>query len=177
MTKGKNIRKDKAIELRINAGIRAKKVRIVGEGIEPRIVNIDEALYISEEAGLDLVEISPSADPPVCKIIDYSKFKFEQKKHMDRIRSNAKKKVVKEIKLGPKMAIGDFNTKLLMARNFLKQKKSVKLTMTFYGRLIRYRENGVELMDKFIKELSDIGEIEFPPKTEGKNYFTVINYL
>ncbi len=177
MTKGENIRKDKTVELRVNEEIRAKKVRIVGEGIEPRIVKIDEALDLSEEAGLDLVEISPNADPPVCKIMDYSKFKFEQKKHMDRIRSNAKKKIVKEVKLGPKMAIGDFNTKLLIVRNFLKQKKSVKLSMAFYGRLIRYKENGVELMNKFITELSDVGEMEFPPKTEGKNYFTLINYI
>lgn len=171
------MKNDKTNELRVNEEIVAKKVRIVGEGIEQRIVNIEDALNLSEEMGLDLVEISPNSDPPVCKIIDYSKFKFEQKKHREKIRLNAKKEIIKEVKLSPKMAIGDFNTKLLTTRKFLEQKKSVKLNMVFRGRNIRYKTEGVELMDNFIKKLSDIGVMEFKPKAEGRNYFTLIRHL
>lgn len=171
------MKNDKTNELRVNEEIVAKKVRIVGEGIEQRIVNIEDALNLSEEMGLDLVEISPNSDPPVCKIIDYSKFKFEQKKHREKIRLNAKKEIIKEVKLSPKMAIGDFNTKLLTTRKFLEQKKSVKLNMVFRGRNIRYKTEGVELMDNFIKKLSDVGVMEFKPKAEGRNYFTLIRHL
>ena len=124
---------------------------------------------------LDLVEISQNSDPPVCKIIDYSKYKYEQKKHREKIKANTREKIIKEIKLGPNMGEGDFNTKLKHAREFLKDKKSVKIFMQINGKFLRHKENGSILLNNFIEQLSDIGEKEYEIKTEGKKIYTVIN--
>ena len=166
---------NKTDERRINENIKSKTVRVVGENIESNIYTLKDALELAYSMSLDLVEISPNSNPPVCKIIDYSKYKYDQKKHKEKIKSNTKEKIVKEIKLGANISIGDFNTKLIQARKFLEEKKSTKICMSFHGKLIKYKESGNVLLNKFIDSLSDIGEKEFDIKTEGKKIYTVIS--
>ena len=167
--------KNKSDEKLINENIKAKKVRVVGEGIESDIYDIKDAIELARSMSADLVEIVPNTNPPVCKIIEYSKFKYEQKKQKDKIKSNTKEKIVKEIKLGANISIGDFNTKLSQARKFLEEKKSAKVSMAFYGKLMKYKESGSILLNKFIDSLLDIGEKEFELKTDGKKVYTVVN--
>lgn len=123
---------------------------------------------MAEEQGLDLVEISPKADPPVCKIIDYSKFKYEQKKKQKEIKAKAQKTVVKEIRFGPNTDDHDFNFKLNHAKNFLKEGAKVKAYVHFVGRTIVFKERGELLLLRFAQALEDIGKVEQMPKLEGK---------
>ena len=171
----KSVREEKKDLLRINSDITATKVRIVGEGIESKICSIEEALEIADSVGLDLVEILPNNDPPVCKVIDYSKYKYSQKRHQEKIKTNTKQKVVKEIKLGPNMGDHDFEFKLRHARNFLEEKNSLRIYIFFTGRMMKFKENGEMLIARFVEALNDIGTQEFEPKMEGKKLFTVIN--
>jgi translation initiation factor IF-3 len=125
-------------------------------------------LKIAQEQGLDLVEISPNADPPVCKVTDYSKFKYEQKKKQKEIKAKAIKVVVKEIRFGPNTDEHDFNFKLKHAINFLQEGAKVKATVFFPGRTIVYKERGEILLLKFAQGLEDHGKVEQMPKLEGK---------
>ncbi len=125
-------------------------------------------MKIAQEQGLDLVEISPNADPPVCKVTDYSKFKYEQKKKQKEIKAKAIKVVVKEIRFGPNTDEHDFNFKLKHAINFLQEGAKVKATVFFPGRTIVYKERGEILLLKFAQGLEDHGKVEQMPKLEGK---------
>lgn len=128
----------------------------------------DKAIRLAEDNGLDLVEISPSAVPPVCKVIDYAKFKYEQKKKQKEIKSNAAKTVVKEIRFGPNTDDHDFDFKLKHAINFLKEGAKVKAYVHFVGRTIVFKERGEMLLLKFAQALEEYGQVEQLPKMEGK---------
>jgi translation initiation factor IF-3 len=132
------------------------------------IYPVDKALQIARDMNLDLVEISPKADPPVCKVIDYSKFKYEQKKKQKEIKAKAQKTVVKEIRFGPNTDDHDFNFKLKHAENFLKEGAKVKAYVHFVGRTIVFKERGEILLLKFAQALEELGKVEQMPKLEGK---------
>jgi translation initiation factor IF-3 len=141
---------------------------VVGEGIEPGVYKIAEALRLAEKQELDLVEISPSAEPPVCKIIDYSKFKYEQKKKQKEIKSKAHKTIIKEIRLGPNTDEHDFNFKLKHATKFLQDGAKLKVSVNFVGRTIVFKERGEFLLLKFAQALEEYGKLEQLPKMEGR---------
>lgn len=132
------------------------------------IYDIQQAIRMAGEQDLDLVEISPKADPPVCKIIDYSKFKYEQKKKQKEIKAKAQKTVLKEIRFGPNTDDHDFNFKLNHAINFLKDGAKVKAYVHFVGRTIVFKERGEILLLKFAQQLEEYGKVEQLPKLEGK---------
>jgi len=143
-------------------------VRVVGENIEPGIYSLREALALAEQMELDLVEISPNADPPVCKLTDYGKFLYEQKKRQKELKANASKVVLKEIRFGPQTDEHDFNFKLNHARKFLAEGSKVKAYVFFRGRSIVYKEQGEELLLRFAQALEEEGKVEALPKLEGK---------
>lgn len=149
-------------------------MRLVGDNVKVDIYPLQEALRIAREQGLDLVEISPNADPPVCKVVDYSKFKYEQKKKQKEIKAKAIKVVVKEIRFGPNTEEHDFNFKLKHAINFLQEGAKVKATVFFPGRTIVYKERGEILLLKFAQALEEYGKVEQMPKLEGKRMSLVI---
>jgi len=163
-------------ELRVNKEIRAKQVRMIGnEGEQLGIIAIKDALAMAEEKELDLVEVSPSGDPPVCKLMDYGKFKYEQhKKERD---SKAKRKTleVKEVKLRPKIDDHDFQTKSKTAQRILTEGDKVKVTLMFRGREVVYTKLGEQLLEKLFEEVSSIALIERKPKLEGKNMIMILS--
>ncbi len=146
----------------------------MGENIETGIYQTREALSIANELGLDLVEISPTASPPVCKIMDYKKFLYEQKKKQKEIKAKTAKVVLKEIRLGPNIDDHDFNFKLKHAIKFLQDGAKVKVDVFFKGRSIIYKEKGEYVLLKFAQELEDYGKVERLPKLEGKRMIMVI---
>lgn len=152
----------------INERIKAPVVRVVGENVEGGIVSLKEALNMAEEIGLDLVEIAPTANPPVCRIIDYKKFLYEQKKKQKEIKANAAKIVVKEIRLGPNTDDHDFNFKLKHAIKFLEDGAKLKVFVFFKGRSIIYKEKGEVILLRFAQEIEEYGKVEQLPKLEGK---------
>lgn len=145
-------------------------MRVVGDFVEGgnAVLRTEKAIQLAEENDLDLVEISPNADPPVCKIIDYAKFKFEQKKKQKEIKANAAKVVLKEIRFGPNTDDHDFNFKLKHAVSFLKEGAKVKAYVHFVGRSIVFKERGEMLLLKFAQALEDVGIVEQMPRLEGK---------
>lgn len=167
-------RKQKEDLHQINERIKAPVVRVVGENITPGIYNIKEALMIAENLELDLVEISPTANPPVCKVIDYKKFLYELKKKQKEIKAKTAKIVVKEIRLGPQTDDHDFNFKLKHAQKFLQEGCKVKVEVFFRGRSIVYKEQGEIIMLKFAQELMDFGKVEKLPMLEGKRMIMII---
>lgn len=136
--------------------------------MEVGIYEIEEAVQMAMTQNLDLVEISPKADPPVCKITDYSKFKYEQKKKQKEIKAKAQKTVMKEIRFGPNTDEHDFNFKLKHAINFLGEGAKVKAYVHFVGRTIVFKERGEILLLKFAQQLEEYGKVEQMPKLEGK---------
>lgn len=160
---------------RINAKITAREIRLVVEGEEPRVVSTQEAIKMAEEMELDLVEISPNAVPPVCKILDYRKFLYNQKKKQKELKAKQSKIVIKEIRFGPNTDDHDFNFKLVHARKFLEEGSKVKAYVFFRGRTIVFKDRGEILLLKFADELSDIGLVESMPKLEGKRMIIMIN--
>ncbi len=140
----------------------------MGENVKVDVYPIEQALKMAKEQNLDLVEISPKADPPVCKIIDYSKFKYEQKKKQKEIKAKAQKTVIKEIRFGPNTEEHDFNFKLNHALNFLKDGAKVKAYVHFVGRTIVFKERGEILLLKFAQAVEEYGKVEQLPKLEGK---------
>lgn len=158
----------------INERIKAPVVRVVGENVQPGIYNLREALNIAENLGLDLVEISPTANPPVCKVIDYKKFLYELKKKQKEIKAKTAKVVVKEIRLGPNTDDHDFNFKLNHAIKFLKDGAKVKVDVFFRGRSIIYKEQGELMLLKFAQGLVDVGKIEQLPRLEGKRMIMIV---
>lgn len=159
---------------RVNERITAPRVRVVGENIKVDVYPIQVAIRLAKEAGLDLVEISPSADPPVCKVVDYSKFKYEQKKKQKEIKANAQKTVVKEIRFGPNTDDHDFNFKVKHAINFLDDGSKVKAYVHFAGRSIIYKERGEILLLRFATALEEQGKVEQMPHLEGKRMFMML---
>ncbi len=159
---------------KINREIAAPVVRVVGENVEPGIFNIKEAREIADNLGLDLVEISPSANPPVCKVIDYKKFLYEQKKKQKEIKAKTAKIIVKEIRLGPNTDEHDFNFKLNHAKKFLQDGAKVKVDVFFKGRSIIYKDKGEIILLKFAQELEEFGKVEKLPKLEGKRMIMII---
>lgn len=161
-------------EHRINQFIRAPEVRVTGDNIEQGIYPLPEALKIADSAGLDLVEIAPKANPPVCRVIDYNKFIYEQKKKQKEIKAKAQKTVVKEIRFGPNTDEHDFNFKLKHAKKFLDDGAKVRAYVHFRGRAIIYKEKGEILLLRFAQELEDYGKVEQMPKLEGKRMFLIV---
>lgn len=149
-------------------------MRVVGENVQVDVYDINTAIKMAREQSLDLVEISPKADPPVCKIIDYSKFKYEQKKKQKEIKSNAQKTVIKEIRFGPNTDDHDFNFKLNHAQNFLKEGAKVKAYVHFVGRTIVFKERGEILLLKFAQALEEVAKVESLPTIEGKRMILML---
>ena len=143
-------------------------MRVVGENVNVDIYNIKDALAIAEEQGLDLVEISPNATPPVCKVIDYKKFLYDQKKRQKEIKAKSAKVVLKEIRLGPHTDDHDFDFKVKHATKFLQDGAKVKVFVFFKGRSIIYKDNGEIILLKFAQAVEDYGKVERLPKLEGK---------
>jgi len=158
----------------VNELIKAPVVRVVGENVQIGIYNIKEAIRLAEEQDLDLVEISPTANPPVCKIVDYKKFLYEKKKKQKEIKANSAKIVVKEIRLGPNIDDHDFNFKMRHAMKFLEEGAKVKVDVFFKGRSIIYKEKGEYILLKFAADLEEYGKVEQLPRLEGKRMIMVI---
>ena len=154
---------------RINERIRAKEVRLVGENVEQGIYSIQEAIRIADEQGLDLVEISPNAAPPVCRITDYQKFLYQQQK------AKSTKVVVKEIRFGPQTDDHDYNFKLKHAKGFLEEGAKVKAYVFFKGRSILFKEQGEVLLLRFANDLEDYGKVEQLPVLEGKRMIIMLS--
>ena len=151
-------------------------MRLVGDNIEnPGIYALRDALQLADQLELDLVEISPKAEPPVCKIIDYSKFLYQQKKKQKEMKAKTVKIVVKEIRFGPQTDEHDFNFKLRHAQNFLKEGAKVKAFVFFKGRSILFKEQGEILLLKLATALEDLGSVEQLPKLEGKRMIMFIS--
>ena len=149
-------------------------VRVVGEGVDNEIHSIKDALRIADEMGLDLVEISPNANPPVCKLMDYKKFLFDQKKKQKEIKAKTTKVVIKEIRLGPQTDDHDFEFKLNHAKRFLEDGAKVKVDVFFHGRSIAYKDQGEIILLKFAQALADYGKVESMPKLEGKRMMMMV---
>ena len=162
-------------ELNINDEIRAPKVRLVGDNIpEPGIYPISAAMKMADEMELDLVEITAKADPPVCKILDYQKYLYQQKKKAKEMKQNATKIVIKEIRFGPNTDEHDFQFKLKHAQEFLGEGSKVKAPVFFSGRSIQFSDQGEKLLLRFAVELEEYGRAENMPQLEGKRMIMMI---
>ncbi len=159
----------------INERIRAREVRLVGDNVEAGIYPIQQALKIAEEQGLDLIEISPTAEPPVCKVLDYQKFLYQQKKRQKEQKAKATKVVVKEIRFGPQTDDHDYNFKLKHAMGFLQEGAKVKAYVFFKGRSILFKEQGEVLLLRFANDLEEYGKVEQMPVLEGKRMIIMIS--
>ena len=159
---------------RINWQIRAREVRIVGDDVEWAVVPTRDALRLAEQKGLDLVEISPNAEPPVCRLIDYSKFLYQQKKKQKELKAKQVKVEIKEIRFGPQTDEHDYNFKLKHAMEFLMEGDKVKAHVFFRGRSILFKEQGEVLLLRFANDLEEYGKVESMPKLEGKRMIIYI---
>lgn len=159
----------------INEHIRAREVRLVGDNVTPGIYPIQEARQIAEDLELDLVEISAQADPPVCKVLDYQKYLYQQKKKAKEIKAKATKVVVKEIRFGPQTDDHDYNFKLKHAIGFLSEGAKVKAYVFFKGRSILFKEQGEVLLLRFANDLEDYGKVDQMPVLEGKRMIIMIS--
>ena len=166
-------KKEQQQEHRTNHMIKVPQVRLVGENIEPGIYSTIEAQKLANEREMDLVEISPQADPPVCKIIDYNKFLYEKKKREKDMKAKSKVSEVKEIRFTPNTDDHDFDFKSRHAENFLKDGNKVKAYVQFKGRAIMFKERGELLLLKFAERLVEVGTLESMPKLEGKRMFAI----
>ena len=160
---------------RINEQIRAKEVRIVGDEVEPKVYPIAQALRLAEEHEADLVEISPNAQPPVCRIVDYSKFLYQQKKHAKEMKQKQVKVETKEIRFGPQTDEHDYQFKLKHAQDFLNEGNKVRAYVFFRGRSILFKEQGEVLLLRFANDLEEYGKVEQMPKLEGKKMFLYLS--
>lgn len=157
-------------DLMINEQIRDKEVRLIGEnGEKLGIVSTREAMKLAEDAGLDLVKIAPTAKPPVCKIVDYGKFKYDQLRKEKEARKKQRTVEIKEIRLSPNIDTNDLNTKMNAARKFITKGDRVKITLRFRGREMAHMNNSRHILDDFAENLSDIAVIEKAPKVEGRS--------
>lgn len=168
-----NFRREQQQEHRTNRMIRVPEIRLVGENVEPGVYRTDEALRMAEDQGLDLVEISPNAAPPVCRIIDYNKFLYEKKKKEKEMKANAHKSEVKEIRFTPNTDDHDFDFKAKHAEKFLKEGNKVKTYVQFKGRAIMFKERGELILLKFAERLAEVGALEGMPLMEGKRMIAI----
>jgi translation initiation factor IF-3 len=164
-------------EHKINERVMAPFVRLVGDNVEEKIYSFEEAYQIAKDQGLDLVEIAPNAEPPVCKIIEYQKFLYDKKKKEKELKAKTAKTVMKEIRFGPNTDEHDFNFKLKHAIKFLQEGSKVKAYVHFRGRTIAYKEKGEVLLLKFATELEDYAKVELLPKLEGNKMFLYLSPL
>ena len=162
---------------RVNEGIYAREVRLVGDNVEQGIYPIDKALRIAQNLELDLIEISPNAEPPVCRILDYQKFLYQQRKRQKEQKQKAAKVVVKEIRFGPQTDDHDYNFKLKHAIGFLKEGSKVKAYVFFRGRSILFKEQGEVLLLRFANDLEEYGKVEMMPVLEGKRMTIMLSPL
>src|ERR1700749_4717702 len=167
-------RKEQQQEHRTNHMIRVPQVRLVGDNIEVGVYSIQEAIRMAQDQQLDLVEISPNADPPVCKIIDYNKFLYDKKKKEKEMKAKSKVSEVKEIRFTPNTDDHDFDFKAKHAESFLKEGNKVKAYVQFKGRAIQFQERGQLLLLKFAERLAEIGVLENMPKMEGRRMLAMI---
>ena len=161
-------------QYRINERIRVREVRLVGDNVEQGVYPTSQALKIAEDQGLDLVEISPNAAPPVCRVIDYQKFLYQQKKRQKEQKAKSVKVVVKEIRFGPQTDDHDYAFKLKHAKGFLEEGAKVKAYVFFKGRSILFKEQGEVLLLRFANDLEDYGRVEQMPLLEGKRMIIVL---
>ena len=157
-------------QYRVNEQIRVREVRIVGDG-GSEVVPTRQALEMARQQGVDLVEISPNAQPPVCRLIDYSKFLYQQKKHQKEMKAKQAKVEVKEIRFGPQTDDHDYNFKLKHAKEFLEEGNKVRAYVFFRGRSILFKEQGEVLLLRFANDLEEYGKVEQLPRLEGKKMF------
>src|SRR3954469_18343515 len=167
-------KKEQQQEHRTNQMIRVPQVRLVGDNVEVGVYSTQEALRMAQDQGLDLVEISPQADPPVCKIIDYNKFLYEKKKKEKEMKAKSKTAEVKEIRFTPGTDDHDFDFKARHAESFLKEGNKVKAYVQFKGRAIMFKERGELVLLKFAERLAEVGQPEGLPKLEGKRMFLML---
>lgn len=160
---------------RINGNIRAREVRLVGDNVEQGVYPTSEALRMADELELDLVEISPTAEPPVAKIMDYQKFLYQQKKKQKEAKAKSVKVVVKEIRFGPQTDDHDYNFKLKHAKNFLMEGSKVKAYVFFKGRSILFKEQGEVLLLRFATELEELAKVDQLPQLEGKKMIMMLS--
>jgi translation initiation factor IF-3 len=165
---------DLKMQYRINDRIRVKEVRLVGENVEQGVYSIQQALAIADSKQLDLVEISPNAEPPVCRVIDYQKFLYQQKKKQKEQKAKATKITLKEIRFGPQTDDHDYNFKLKHAKSFLEEGCKVKAYVFFKGRSILFKEQGEVLLLRFANDLEDYGKVESMPVLEGKRMIIML---
>ena len=162
-------------ELPINGQIRAKEVQLIGdEGEKLGTISIKEALEQAEEKGLDLVLVAPNAKPPVCKIMNYGKYRFEQSKKEKEAKKKQKVLEVKEIRVTPNIEEHDFSFKAKNAKKFLQDGNKVKITVRFRGREVNNSKAGENVLNKFIEALEEVANVEKAPKLEGRNMFTIL---
>ena len=161
-------------QYRVNGQIRSREVRIVGDDVESVVMPTSKALQMAEQKGLDLVEISPNAQPPVCRMIDYSKFLYQQKKRQKELKAKQVKVEVKEIRFGPQTDEHDYNFKLKHAKEFLSDGDKVKAYVFFRGRSILFKEQGEVLLLRFANDLEEYGKVEQMPVLEGKRMIIFI---
>jgi len=164
----------KADKVRVNQEIRSPKVRVVEPDGDHDVVEIDEALRRAQDQELDLVEIAPDAEPPVCKIIDYGKYRYKQQKKEKRQRQKSKQMQMKELRFRPRTDDHDFDFKTKHAREFLEEGNKVKAYVQFRGRDIIYKDQGMDLLRRFIERLQDIARIDQSPQMEGRRMTTVL---
>jgi translation initiation factor IF-3 len=167
--------RNKEQQYRINERIRVPEVRLVGDNITIGVYPTSKALQMAEDMGFDLVEISPTANPPVCKIIDYQKFLYQQKKRFKEQKAKAVKVVVKEIRFGPQTDDHDYNFKLRHAKEFLGEGAKVKAYVFFKGRSILFKEQGEVLLLRFANDLEEYGRVEQMPVLEGKRMIIMLS--
>ncbi len=165
---------NKKQQYRVNEQIHVREVRIVGEGIESKVVPTREALQLADQMGVDLVEISPTAQPPVCRLIDYSKFLYQIKKKAKEMKAKQVKIDVKEIRFGPQTAEADYAFKLKHAIEFLTQGNKVKAYVFFKGRSIVFKEQGEVLLLRLANDLEEVGKVESMPSLEGKKMIIML---
>src|SRR5436189_5897349 len=163
----------KEAEHRINNFIRVPQVRLVGENVEVGVYNTQDALRMAQDQQLDLVEISPTADPPVCKIIDYNKFLYDKKKKEKEMKAKSKTAELKEIRFTPNTDDHDFDFKAKHAENFLQDGNKVKCYVQFKGRAIMFQERGELLLLKFAERMAEYGSLESMPKMEGRRMLAI----
>ena len=174
---GQNRRQDRNAKQEpyaVNERIRAREVRLVGDNVTPGIYSIQEAQQIADNLELDLIEISPTAEPPVCKVLDYQKFLYQQKKRQKEQKAKATKVVVKDIRFGPQTDDHDYNFKLKHAVGFLQEGAKVKAYVFFKGRSILFKEQGEVLLLRFANDLEEYGKVEQMPQLEGKRMIIML---
>lgn len=164
-----------AAKYRLNQNIRVQEVRLVGENITLGIYPIAEALRIADNLELDLIEVSPNAEPPVCRVADFQKFLYEQKKKQKEIKAKTTKVVLKEVRFGPNTDEHDYQFKLKHAFKFLSEGAKVKAFVFFKGRSILYKEQGEEVLNRFVKDLEDVAKLDQEPRLEGKRMIILLS--